>query len=63
VEGELTSQKSKIFPLFAMESPAADGADMVRNCSAVLNFKEKAYLKQVCKLLIFESGACVTPRK
>jgi hypothetical protein len=46
-----------------MESPAADGADMVRNCSAVLNFKEKAYLKQVCKLLIFESGACVTPRK
>jgi hypothetical protein len=38
-------------------------ADMVRNRSAVLNVKEKAYLKQVRNLLIFESGACVTARK
>jgi hypothetical protein len=38
-------------------------ANMVRNRSAVLSVKEKAYFKQVCNLLIFESGACVTARK
>jgi hypothetical protein len=46
----------------AMAAMAAP-ADMVRNRSAVLNVKEKAYLKQVRNLLIFESGACVTARK
>jgi hypothetical protein len=41
-----------------MKSPAANGADMVRNCSAVLDVKEKVYLKQICNLLMFESGNC-----
>ena len=53
-----------IFPLFAMESPMLNtAADLFRNHNVVLNVKEKAYLKQVCNLLIFEAGACITACK
>jgi hypothetical protein len=38
-------------------------ADTIRNHSTLLNLKEKAYLKQVRNLLIFESGACIAARK
>jgi hypothetical protein len=47
----------------AVMAAMAAPANMVRNRSAVLNVKEKACLKQVRNLLIFESGACITARK
>ena len=47
-----------------MESTVSTNtADLFRNRNAVLNVKEKAYLKQVRFLLIFEAGACVTAHK